>query len=296
MDLRLRVYASQTRCVTRAQAAALLLLQGVKRIMRGERLRAASACYTARLTPEHVSRVAVDLPEENLEFTGRGKRPILVPLEVTMLAIEPPQAPSPHVLELRDRQLIPLVRRLEVRPLLEQHDVVARDPIVQPHLVSNAERHLRIAVRAQTFRYASLFDFGKRHGSQTNYAFVVLLDDRRGSCSSRSTRTRRYRFVSGLQGGHSLFARHARERLEKLLEAVIPLEVIDEVSEGNARTDKHGRAPEKSPDRCAQLPTWWACRSPSADSSPMLALEAQRTGVQPCRAASAILGAQAIPR
>src|SRR5262249_28416994 len=63
----------------------------------------------------------------------------------------------------------------------------------------------------------------------------------RGSCSSSRTRTRSHRFVGCFQSSNGLLPRHGWKRIKELLEAVIAFEIVDQVSEGNARADEHRR-------------------------------------------------------
>jgi hypothetical protein len=50
--------------------------------------------------------------------------------------------------------------------------------------------------------------------------------------------------VSGLQRGDGLLPGHGRKRVQKLVEAVVPLEIIDEVPERNPRPDEYRRTTE----------------------------------------------------
>jgi hypothetical protein len=52
--------------------------------------------------------------------------------------------------------------------------------------------------------------------------------------------------MSGLQRSDGLLARHAWKGIEELVEAVIPLEIIDEIAKWYPRPDEHGCAAEDS--------------------------------------------------
>ena len=47
--------------------------------------------------------------------------------------------------------------------------------------------------------------------------------------------------MRGLQGGHHLFPRHRWERIEKLVDAVVSFEVVNQIPQWNSGTDEHGR-------------------------------------------------------
>ena len=49
-------------------------------------------------------------------------------------------------------------------------------------------------------------------------------------------------FVSRFQRRYRLLSGDTRKRVEKLVETVVWLEVVDQVTARNARPDKHGRA------------------------------------------------------
>src|SRR5881409_470067 len=63
----------------------------------------------------------------------------------------------------------------------------------------------------------------------------------RGSCSSSRTRTGRQCFVGGFEGGHRLLARDGREGVQKLVEAVPVLQVIDKIPQRYASSDEDRR-------------------------------------------------------
>ena len=48
--------------------------------------------------------------------------------------------------------------------------------------------------------------------------------------------------MGGFQPGHRLRPRDGRERVEKLVERVIPFEIVDQVAKRHPGPDKHGRA------------------------------------------------------
>lgn len=50
--------------------------------------------------------------------------------------------------------------------------------------------------------------------------------------------------MGDFQRGNGLLARHRRKRVKELVEAVIPLEVIDQIPERHSCSDEHGRAAE----------------------------------------------------
>jgi hypothetical protein len=50
--------------------------------------------------------------------------------------------------------------------------------------------------------------------------------------------------MSGLQGGNGLLAGNARKGVQEFVEAVISLEVVDEIAKWDARPDEHGRPAE----------------------------------------------------
>ena len=55
-------------------------------------------------------------------------------------------------------------------------------------------------------------------------------------------RTSAQGFVSRFQRCDRLLSGDTRKRIEKLVKTVVSFEVVDQVSERNARPDKHGRA------------------------------------------------------
>lgn len=61
----------------------------------------------------------------------------------------------------------------------------------------------------------------------------------RGSCSSRRMCKPAHSFVRRFKRGDGLFAFDGRKRVEEFLKAVAPLQVVDEIPEGNARSDEH---------------------------------------------------------
>jgi len=65
-----------------------------------------------------------------------------------------------------------------------------------------------------------------------------------GSCSSSRTCTGAHRFVGRFEGGNSLFPRYRGERIQELVEAVVPLQVVDEISKRHPRPDEDGRPPK----------------------------------------------------
>jgi hypothetical protein len=66
----------------------------------------------------------------------------------------------------------------------------------------------------------------------------------RGTCSSSGTRTGTHRIVRGFQRGNCLLSGDARKRVEELVEAVVPFQVVDHVAERYPGADKHGRTAE----------------------------------------------------
>lgn len=64
----------------------------------------------------------------------------------------------------------------------------------------------------------------------------------RGSCSSFRMRKSAHRLVSCFQRRDRLRSGDTRKRVEKLVEAVVSFEVVDQVPERNTRADKNGRA------------------------------------------------------
>jgi hypothetical protein len=65
----------------------------------------------------------------------------------------------------------------------------------------------------------------------------------RGNCSSRRTRTSGNGLVSRLQRGDHLLARHRRKRVDKLLDAVPPFEVVNQITERHSGALEHRGAP-----------------------------------------------------
>ena len=52
------------------------------------------------------------------------------------------------------------------------------------------------------------------------------------------------RLMRRFQCAYNLFARNSRERFQKLVNAVIPLQVVDQIAKRNPRTYEHRRPPE----------------------------------------------------
>src|SRR5438874_1044762 len=63
-----------------------------------------------------------------------------------------------------------------------------------------------------------------------------------GNCSSRRISKRAHRFVSGLQGGQHLLPRHGWESVEKFINAVVPLKIVNQVTEGHSSSRKYGNS------------------------------------------------------
>jgi hypothetical protein len=55
-------------------------------------------------------------------------------------------------------------------------------------------------------------------------------------------RTSTHSLVRRFKGGDDLLALDGRKRVQELFKAVAPLQVVDQISEGNARSDEHGDA------------------------------------------------------
>jgi hypothetical protein len=55
-------------------------------------------------------------------------------------------------------------------------------------------------------------------------------------------RTSAQGFVGRFKGGDSLFALDGRKRVKEFLDTVAPFQIVDEIPEGNTRSDKYGDA------------------------------------------------------
>src|SRR5262249_49384772 len=64
------------------------------------------------------------------------------------------------------------------------------------------------------------------------------------SCSSSRMRTAGQCLMGSFQCRYGLLARDAREIVKEFVEAVTPFEIIDEVSQRHAGSNKHGRSAE----------------------------------------------------
>jgi hypothetical protein len=53
-------------------------------------------------------------------------------------------------------------------------------------------------------------------------------------------RTPAHSFVRRFEGCDGLLALDGRKRIEEFFKAVAPFQVVDQISEGNARSDEHG--------------------------------------------------------
>src|SRR5260370_29088416 len=88
--------------------------------------------------------------------------------------------------------------------------------------------------------------YAKRFVPSTNRKSlrVGLIARGRGSCSSSSTRTGDQRLVSRLESCDYLLTRDAWKMVEKLVEAVPMLDVVDQVAQRRPRSHEHRRAAE----------------------------------------------------
>jgi hypothetical protein len=92
--------------------------------------------------------------------------------------------------------------------------------------------------------------------------------------------------VSGFQRGNGLLSGDAGKRVEELVEAVVPFEIVNQVAEGDPRPDKHGSTAENLWVTVNDAPGVRHVRPPFVDSSAMLrvrlpALEADRPISEP---------------
>ena len=84
-------------------------------------------------------------------------------------------------------------------------------------------------------------------------------------------RTSTDRFMSGFQRGNRLLSGDTRKRIEELLEAVVPLEKVDQVAERYPGTNEYGCAPEDVRVAMNNRYDVWHIRSLPTDSSSTLA-------------------------
>ena len=114
------------------------------------------------LAPEDSGGVAAHLGEQFIECIGAWPRLVGAPTQVAKLAEEAPLLGRADETELGDLVVKPIVRWLEMRPALKDHDIVRANSKAVSQLIADAVRNF-LAPGLQDRGETSVFQFGERH-------------------------------------------------------------------------------------------------------------------------------------